>query len=48
MRNILIDYILSHTPRSVCARTKLVMLSDEALLLRYNEVRDTVESILAV
>lgn len=45
MRLLLIDYILEHSNSS---RWPLMSLSDEALLQKYNEVRDVINSLLAL
>lgn len=46
MRNLLIDYILEHGQGT--SRWPLMSLSDEALLQKYNEVRDVINSLLAL
>lgn len=46
MRLLLIDYVLEHGQNT--SRWALMGLSDEALLQKYNEVRDVVQSIAAL
>ncbi len=49
MRLLLIDYIIEHQPPSPWLDlNQLELLSDEALLQKYNEIRDVVQSIAAL